>query len=91
MIIPKEFDYLVSCFHRDSLRGVKSEQDWISSRLKILDQRQKDTVRKFLDDLLARTSDGVELRRIWKSANPDWAFPDDEHLRTFLGLIRQQL
>lgn len=91
MKIPAEFDAMAVRFYADGFRDAKSEDEWIASRVRGLDAQQKAAVRSFLDELLKREPDGVELRRIWQATSSDVVFPNDEHLRHFLLMIRDKL
>jgi hypothetical protein len=56
--------------------------------LEHLNKKQQVVVKKFLEELLTRNPSGAELQQIWHAAGPDYDFPDDEHLRGMLTLIR---
>lgn len=88
---PPEFQYLVDCFHQDSLEGVADEQQWIATAVEFLSASQKQVTRKFLDDVLAGDISDAELRLIWESADPDFLIPDEKELRGFLRLVRDKL
>jgi hypothetical protein len=91
MKIPTQFNELATSFFFDGVRSAKSEEDWIGSRVRGLNPGEKVIVRDFLDELLEKKLSGVELRRIWNSTGTDVLFPDDEHLRRFLLMIRNIL
>jgi hypothetical protein len=91
MSVPAEFRDLVRCFHQDSVPEPFSEAKWIENQLRLLPPVKRAVVRDYLADILRKELTGLELRRIWNAGDPDFLFPDDEHLRVFFRLIYEQL
>ena len=91
MIIPTEFRDLVRCFHQESVPQPFLEEKWIENQLKLLPPAKKIILRNYLEEVLNRDLPGVELRRMWEAGDPDFLFPNDEHLRVFFRMVRERL
>lgn len=91
MPVPREFAELLSRFHQDIGLQASNEEEIISFMLRGLDNAQKQTVRGFLDGLLARNPTGAELQRVWRDGDPEWSLRDDDELRQFLTMIRDRI
>lgn len=90
MQVPKEFIHLVHCFHQDMMFFASTEEGWVANALKFLRPVEKQVVKRFLTELLARDPDIEELQEIWDSAGPDWEFKG-EGLRYILAMIRDRI
>lgn len=91
MIIPDEFKRLASGFYQGSDREVATLQDWIASALKPLDPKERETLKKFLTDVLSARVDEVELQRIWNGTSADYYFSESGGMRAFLTMIRDSI
>lgn len=91
MLVPPAFNKLCRNFHADIGEDKESPEEWIDSAKQHLDKNEKLIVVRFLDELLDGGHDGAELQRIWFASSADIYFPEEEHLRGFLGLIRDRL
>ncbi len=91
MQIPPAFDKLCGCFHQDIGEDRSSPEEWIDFAKGHLNENEKPTVVRFIDELLGGDHDGVELQRIWFASSADIYFPEEENLRSFLGMIRERL
>jgi hypothetical protein len=91
MVVPPAFKKLCRYFHQDIGLGSSSPEEWVDFAKRHLDENEKSIVTRFLNELLGGDHEGPELQRIWFAADADIYFPDDEHLRGFLDLIRARL
>ncbi len=91
MQVPEEFKHVAQCFYQGSAQEVSSEKEWIALALRNSRRKHHVVVKQFLAELLARNPSGADLRRIWAEAGPDYMFPDDEHLRSILILMRDMI
>jgi hypothetical protein len=89
MIVPAEFKHLALRFYQGSEREFATLEEWVSSRTKNLNPRQKVVVKKFLDDLLDGNCSENELQRIWNSTQADCFVT--RGARDFLELMRRSL
>lgn len=91
MVVPPAFNKLCRCFHQDIGDDRPSPEEWIDFAKRHLDENEKLIVIRFLNELLNGRHDGAELQRIWFASSADIYFPEEDHLRGFLGLIRERL
>ncbi|MGB9364930.1 MAG: hypothetical protein WCE79_02840 [Xanthobacteraceae bacterium] len=91
MLSPPAFNKLCSYFHQDIGDDRPSPEQWIDFAKRHLDENEKLIVIRFVDELLDGDHDSAELQRIWFASGADVYFPEEDHLRGFLGLMRERL
>ncbi len=91
IVIPDEFLRLARGFHQDSRIGVANDQEWIATRLTLLDPAQRRVVKTFFTELLIQCRDDAELRQLWNSTDADFYIGGDQGGRYFLTLIRDSI
>ena len=91
MLVPPAFNKLCRNFHADIGDDKAPPEEWIDFAKQHLDENEKQIVIRFLDELLSGGHDGAELQRIWFGSSADIYFPEEKHLRHFLGLIKDRL
>lgn len=91
MIVPQEFKRLAERFYQGSDEDVSTPDEWVLQAVRGLNSRQKAVVKSFLDRVLSGSYSGADLQRIWNDTSADYDFRKDDHLRTFLTLIRDMI
>jgi hypothetical protein len=91
VVVPDEFLRLAQRFHQDSRIGVANEEEWIATRLTLLDSAPRRVVKTFLTELLIDCHDDAELRQLWNSTDTDFYIVGDQAGRYFLTLIRDSI
>ena len=90
MDVPEEFKYLAMCFYQGSIEDHASLEDWINTRVRILKNEQQKVVKVFLQVLLSKQGNDMELEAAWMSGGPAY-FIADGGLRTFLTRIAEAI
>jgi hypothetical protein len=91
MQMPKEFEYLATCFYQGSDREHPTVEEWIGSTVRnFLSVEERRVVKQFLDDLLSGSHTDDELKRIWESLDSDYWIESGAGVRTFLTAIRDK-
>jgi hypothetical protein len=90
MRAPREFDYLVKCFHPESMEDIDKDE-WVASVVRgFLRPEKREVVRAFLDEVLDGTCSDDELEEFWRRPSPTINFSTGGH-RWFLGRVRDVL
>lgn len=87
MTIPEEFRQLCHWFYQGSRDDFATYDEWFADALKNFDREGKQVIKRFIDQLLSGGYSDDQLRKIWRSAGPDYDFSDGAH-RLILGRIR---
>jgi hypothetical protein len=91
MEIPIEFNNLCRNFHQDVMLIHSTPENMISSAVRSLNEKQKKTVRRFLDELLDGRYEPAEIKKIWWESAAEIHFQKEKELFAFLRLIRDTL
>jgi len=91
MFVPPAFKKLCGCFHQDVGLDGSMPEEWIAFARRHLSENEKIIVKQFLVELLNGSQDSAQLQRVWFGSGAEIYFPDDQHLRSFLTLIRDML
>lgn len=91
MVIPEAFKELCGYIHQDVGHDDSNPENWIEFALRHLSDEDCGVVRRFLDDLFQRSIGDRELQDIWFSSGAEIYFPDANHLRGFLSLMRDSV
>ena len=91
MQIPREFNDMCYHFHQDvGLLGFSGEKI-IGNAVNSLTPEQRDTVRRFLDELLNGQHDAAEIKKVWWDS-PAEIYPlNEEGLLQLLKMLRDAL
>jgi hypothetical protein len=93
MTVPDEFVRLSHCFIQDKdeyEQGINDMDGWIKQALILthLSPKQVQTLKDFLDKLLAQSDDKV-LDDAWRSTGPNYFFSGTGAMRRFLSEVRR--
>lgn len=89
MNIPKEFQYLATCFYQGSLQEHATVEEWIGSTVRnFLSVEERNVVKHYLDDLLSGSHTDDDLQRIWKNLDSDYWIESGAGVRAFFAVIR---
>jgi len=88
--IPYEFEQFVKGFYPSSTDGITTLEQWIQENLGFFDQRSRDVIRQFLDELLSGRHTDREIEEDWRRQYPSHDFRDGGH-RPFLTRVRDLL
>jgi hypothetical protein len=88
MIVPKEFEYLATCFYSRSDLEHETAESWVGSRVKdFLSQKKQVIVKSFLRHALDGSQSDDELARIWASLDSDYWMASGADVRKFFQMI----
>jgi hypothetical protein len=90
MHIPYEFEQFVKGFFPGSTEGTTTWEEWSRSALKFKDERQREVIREFLDQLLSGSYSDEEIEEVWRMQYPSYDFSSGGH-RMFLSEVRKFL
>lgn len=90
MNIPIEFGALGSSFYAGSFVDGMTANEWIDSRVSILDVRQRKIALEFLNGLLTGSPEIHILQEAWRRSDSDYCLADADIL-AFLKMLREAL
>jgi hypothetical protein len=91
MFVPPEFNKLCFYFHQDVGVDGSTPGEWITFAKRHIDENERSVVKHFVQELLNGPYDRDALQRIWFSTDAEIGFPEEQHLREFLALIRDSM
>lgn len=90
MQIPDEFRQFCHWFYQGSRDDFATYEEWIGHAVARVDGKQKEVIRKFLDELLSGKYSDQEVAQVWRNAGPDYDFNEGGH-RIFLAEVRSMI
>jgi hypothetical protein len=91
MKIPKQFQYLATCFYQGSDREHATVEEWITSTVRnFLSVEERKVVKQFLDELLSGSHTDEDLQRLWENLDSDYWIESGAGVRAFLTVIRDK-
>jgi phosphoserine phosphatase len=90
MQIPDDFRQLCLWFYQGSRDDFATYEEWIAYAVARVDGRQKEVIKKFLDELLSARHSDEEIAQTWRNSGPDYDFSKGGH-RVFLIEVRRIL
>lgn len=91
MDIPEEFKAFASLFDLQLHDQTPNEHELIAFAIKHTPSERKHVVKTYLGELLSRNPSGNELQEIWLNAGASLLIRDQDELRYFLALIRDEI
>jgi hypothetical protein len=90
MKVPKELEYLATCFYSGSDQEHATTPEWIRATVRdFLLPEERKIVRQFLDELLSGAQTDDDLQRLWQTLDSDYWLKDGAAVRRFLSMIRE--
>jgi hypothetical protein len=90
MIIPKEFKYFVKIFDIYVAELNQAESEAIDTAIKASTKGDRDTIKRFVDGLLARASD-VEIQSAWEACGATYGYEPIGYLRKLLIQVSSKI
>ena len=91
MEVPDEIRQLVIAFYPHSEDDYATAEEWIAGTLKgFFNDREREVIRRFLDELLSGRYSDEEIKEVWRRPYPSYDFTDGGH-RAFFTMIRKAL
>ena len=90
MEVPYEVEQLIKGFYPGSAREYATREEWIAGHVALTNDRQKEVIRRFLDELLSGRYSDEEIQKVWQMQYPSYDFSAGGH-RVFFTMIREAL
>jgi hypothetical protein len=90
MTIPKEFRYFVRIFDIYHAELNQAENEAIDTAIKASNKGDRDTIKRFVDGLLAKASD-VEIQSAWEACGPTYGYESIGYLRKLLIRVSSKI